>query len=650
MIHNKSHMAIINNNKLHILLEIMPIQILFFIFWSLAIVSTYTDKSNVLAVVIGSLIVIGSFLYSMIYIFFFQKYSFDLKAFWSKNKYLFPILLIFIICACTTWDSWLNLDGFIYYTEIRRIRNFDFFHINNLMLGGHMSQGYSIFMLIGEFLTPGNVIGARIVQCIMGVITIYCFYSVADTVLVCSDRMDKALYTALFAFSPLLLCTISDLNSDFPLVCFFTWMVYCGIKGKYILQSFCGILLCFSKETGCILYGFYFIGIFIYRTISVIKSRKKMSIVILKKIFTSDLWIATLGGILWIITFLSLENKGWMENTEVSTEQIGIHLNSFAIYPDYIMQRLRQVFYINFAWLFFYIIWLFICFMIFRICKNFFQKINIKVEILFGIILSFLGFLAYSCLYVTWDHYRYLIPLAFFLFFGTMIAMDCICKNLRIKKMILCFLIVILFCSNFYTFDPISEKFFSMEGTGTGNILIPSRMEADNNSIVTINNTDTRKYTITNNSRLYNFESIYMNICFNQSLRKIHYNNDALIILPREYEYRSEYRAIASIFGVNVAGYSEYYWDTQEERLNINCADEIEKMKNDSRYCKFNYRILNSLDELSQEEMGAYQHIYYMALPFQKDFDHAKFLESADSKYIDTVQYISWKWDIYQIK
>lgn len=648
MIHNKSHMTIINNNKLHILLEIMPIQILFFIFWTLAIVSTYTDKSNVLAVVIGSLIVIGSFLYSIIYIFFFQKYSFDLKTFWNKNKYLFPIFLIFIICACTTWDSWLNLDGFQYYQEIRRIRNFDFIHINNLMLCGHMSQGYSIFMLIGEFLTPGNVIGARIVQCIMGIITIYCFYSVADTVLVCSDGIDKALYTALFAFSPLLLCTISDLNLDFPLVCFFTWMICCGIKQKYILQSFCGILLCFSKETGCILYGFYLIGLFIYRTISVIKSRKKMSVDILKKIFTLDLWIAMLGGILWIITFISSENKGWMKNTEISAEQIGIHLNSIAIYPAYIIQRLRQIFYINFAWIFFYIILLFACFIIFRICKNFFEKINIKSEILFGIILSFLGFLAYSCLYVTWDHYRYLIPLAFFLFFGTMIAMECIHKNLRIKKLVLCFLAGILFCSNFYTFDPISEMFFWTENTGVGNILIYSGIGVDENKIVNVNKSDTRYTSATINNSSCNFQVVHMYRCFNISLKQLCYDDNTLIILP--CEYRNAFGTTATLFGINVKGYSEYYWDKRTEQLNINCADEIEKMKNDSRYCKFNYRVLNSLDELSQEEMGAYQHIYYMALPFQKDFDHAKFLESADSKYIDTVQYISWKWDIYQIK
>lgn len=650
MLKNWHFKTTVKNNILNILLELFPIQMLIFVFWDLAIISNYTDKSNIIIVVLGSLVIIVSLLCSIIYIFFIKKYSFNFVAFFNDKKYLIPIIIIFFICVCTTFSSWLNLDGFQYYKDLRRMRSFHSTKIKDLMLCGHMSQGYSVFLLIGEFLTPGNIIGARLVHCIMAVITIYCFYSIADTILIYSDKLDKVLYTALFSFSPLFLCTISELNTDFPLVCFFTWMVYFGIKEKYILQSFCGILLCFSKEPGCILYGFYIIGIVLYR---LAKNRKEIAFKTLKIIITPDLCVAALGGILWVIGFATLNNKGWMKNTNISTVEqsliTNLQLNTFAINKEYIIHRFKQLLCVNFAWVFCSIDLVFICFAMFQFYKNFKKRIELKGEILFGIVLSFFSFLIYSTVYVTYDHYRYLIPFAFFLFFCTMISIDSVAKNSIIKKIMLSFLIFILLCSNFYTFDPISKSVFVTEGTGIDKILLPNIISIDNNNNIVMNDTDNLKYkAVINNSCIYNFQCSYMGSCFNRTLKRLNYNNNTLIILP--HEYRDEWGTTASLFGINVKGYSEYYWDTQTERLNINCADEEEKMKNNSRYCKLNYKVVNSLEEVSDEERESFQRIYYIALPFQEDFDHEKFLAQSSSDLVDTVQYISWKWDVYQIK
>ena len=56
MNHHKSWLSPLSNNKLYILFEVIPIQILLFIFWDFALMSVYTDTYNILDIIIGSLV------------------------------------------------------------------------------------------------------------------------------------------------------------------------------------------------------------------------------------------------------------------------------------------------------------------------------------------------------------------------------------------------------------------------------------------------------------------------------------------------------------------------------------------------------------------------------------------------------------------
>lgn len=634
----------IKRNRLNIYLELLSIELLFVLFWDLALISKYSDKSNLAAVIIGSVIINGIFIFNVFSIFFVEKYRFDFIKFIKDKKYLFVIFLIFILCFCTILGSWLNLDGFIYYRNLREMKNWDFTSIKSLMLAGHTSQGYTIFLMLGEFITPNNVIGVRIMHCIMALITIYCFYGIIDIVLPDRDKIEKALYTSLFALSPMMMSVIGEINTDFPLLCFLTWMVYCGVKKHYIQQSFCGILLCFSKETGCILYGFYIIGIVLFR---LIKNRN------IKKILSADICLITAGGILWIINYLTSENKGWANSISQSagvdtTVKAGYKLNSVAIYRDYILQKFKQMIYINFNWILYALIVVFIFYVIYKGTKFIKKKIIIEGEIMLGIVISFLSFLAYNSIYITYNHYRYLLPFSFFICFGAVISIAVIFNKSNIRKIISSIIIVIILVSNFYTFDPISKSIFMTEGTGVGDILIPSTISLDRYSNIVINGKYDYNTTIINTSAMYNMQCSYLGKCFNKTLEKIDYDSDTLIIMP--CEYRDSYGTTASIFGVNLAGINEYYWDTKTKQLNINCADKIDEMQSDSRYQKLNMLILNSMNELDNEAFEKYENIYYIALPFDESFSHNEFLGDKEYSWVKSVQYISWKWSLYKIK
>lgn len=634
----------IKRNRLNIYLELLPIELLLVLFWDLALISKYSDKSNLVAVIIGSVIINGIFIYNVISIIFFQKYRLNFINFFKEKKYLAIVFIIFIICFCTILGSWLNLDGFLYYRNLREMKSWDFTSIKSLMLAGHTSQGYTIFLMIGEFIMPDNVIGVRIVHCVMALITIYCFYGIIDSVIVDKDNIEKALYTSIFAFSPMMLSVIGEINTDFPLLCFLTWMVYCGIKKRYILQAFCGILLCFSKETGCILYGFYIIGIVLCRLF------KKRNI---KKIFSPDICLITIGGILWIINYLTSDNKGWANSisktAETDTAAIaGYKLNSIAIYKEYILQKLKQMIYINFNWILYALILVFIFFAIYKGVKFVKKKIAIEGEVMIGIIISFISFLAYNAIYITYNHYRYLLPFSFFISFGAAISIAVIFNKSNIRKIISAIIVVIILASDFYTFDPIAKSLFMTQGTGVSDILIPSTISLDSNNNIVLNGKYDYHTTIINTSGMYNMECAYLSKCFDKTLEKINYDSDSLIIMP--CEYRDSYGTAASIFGVNLAGINEYYWDTKTKQLNISCADKIDEMESDSRYQKLNMMIIDNMNELEDTTFEKYENIYYIALPFDKDFNHIEFMGNRKYDWVKSVQYISWKWKLYKIK
>jgi len=638
--------------RLSFLLEFIPIEVLFMLFWNTALISNNTDKSNFLLVIPGTIVINGLLLCTIIWVFLFKGYRFDIKKWLKDSSMFFVICGIYILCYLTVIDSWLNLDGYIYYKCIREMKHWKFISFSQLMLAGHCSHAYSIFLLIGEFLLPDNAYGVRIVHCIMALITIYCFYQIVSAVLYRTDKLEKFLLTSLFAFSPMVMGMTAEINTDFPLLCFFTWMVCCGMKGKKVLQAFCGLLLCFSKETGCLLYGFYVMGIILYRFV---KYKKESLKTMLCKIFTLDIWLFIAGGITWIVNFIWLSmhiSGGWgtkltagMDNA--AGNSAGHKINSIGIYNDYIFNKLKQMIYVNFNWILFYIIVVCLCLLIIKSFKIFTDLVKIKGELFWGILFSLCGFIIYNMIYITYNHYRYLLPLAFFISLGAVISLVVVFKDKTIRKVISAVFVLILFTSNFYTFDPFSQTFFMKQGTGTGNILIPCTLSDDLEANVSLaDNSEYQRTTI--NGNIYNMQYAYLGKCFDKTLEEIDYSEDTLLIMPCEYR-DDEYGMIATIFGINVAGINEFYWDTQKKETNINCADDIHTMSSDKRYQKINMRMVHSISEIPKKELNKYSQIYYIALPFDKSFNHLKFLEKKQYKAIGEIQYISWKWKLYQI-
>ena len=318
------------------------------------------------------------------------------------------------------------------------------------------------------------------------------------------------------------------------------------------------------------------------------------------------------GGIIWLINYIY--NKalgiGWVQNTSVSGvdtvgESLGHKLNSIALYPEYILQKVRQLLFINFSWIMYALIVCALFCIIWNGINKYKNYIKCNFVILMEIIFSFVSFLCYNFFYITFNHYRYLMPFVFFVSVGVVLAICILIKKKTIRKTISMVLVCLLLVSNFYSIDPVAEQTFMKEYTGADNILIPCTTYIQGGDTVLIaGNEDYGSVTI-NTSAIYNFQAHHLSNCFNKMLKQLNYNEKTLIVLPCEYQNANG--VAASIFGVSLSGYGEYYWDTEGNSLNINCVEDIEEIKSDSRFQRFNYRIVNSISEISQEEKSQYE-------------------------------------------
>lgn len=615
------------------LIQLFPIALVAALFWNLSVVSKYTLKTHPIFMIAGELLLNG-FLLELVLILLDRQNIGSLRK-WIKDRWnILLIYVLFAICTIPLLDSWLGLDGINYYQSLRYIRKWDFVNIFSLQMCGHVSQGYSIFALIGEYLFPDKVIGVRIINVLLAFVAIYAFYKVVEKLFKNASRLEKTLCTCLFAFSPMLIGMIHEINLDFAILCFFTCLVYAYIYNYEIWIIAFSVLLCFSKEPGVILYGMFIIGILTGRIIKQIKTNKKICFM---ELITKDIILAAVGGTLWIALYFGNSNRGWVENSsatgDAGTEFVsGTILNTFAVDWDYVLVRLKQMFLINFSWLVVALSLIgVVAIFVFRRKE---RKIQVPLEIITAISFSFIGFLIYNCFYVTWIHYRYLMVLLFFITFLYAVIYSCLKLDKYVKLIITCVLFTLIFVSGYITVDPMSVRNFNSFGTGKNSIIIPCVMAVNKDKIININRKELPGGDI-NNAALYNFEWGYFSKAFDNMLEELDYNSNKLILIHDE-EYR-----INCYFGIYDKLTDVLYWNSKEKGLNINTYD----VHDGQDYEMFNVRMVKDISALKSLDINGYDEVYLLDIDTTEDMEGLQ-----DYVYYDRYEYAMWAWDIYKIK
>lgn len=642
-------------------LQIFLIVFLITVFWDISLISKYSDKGYI--VYIAVLTVIFN-LASVIFIFYGIKknYFISFLKYICKDNYIFVIYLIVAMATFSVINSWLSEDSFIYYSYLESAKCWDFLHINKLNLAGHSCFAYTVFILMGEYITPGNIIGARIVQMVMAFVCIFCFKEILKKFL--NNASEKFIFfgTLMFAVSPLFMGLISEINTDFPLLIFLVCLIYCDVYDYSILEGFFCLCLCFSKETGVVLFGMYYIGKVGY---GLIKNRVynpiKMCKYVIKKYS-----LQFLAGLIFIVYYFFNRNQGWLHSMSVndasSKNSAGhefvlnnyIKLSSFGVSKKYIQRKLVDILFLNYNWIAYFLCIILVCYLIFYGKKIVKKKLNIKMEVVFGIVFLFIGFMVYNLFYITYNEFRYFLPYVFMSVLGAVLSIYIIMENSKIRNLIMLIICIIFLVSNFYSFDPLSNLLISHQSTGLGNIyevIHYDHRQIDGIEYITnicSTGKENNQYARICNSMTYNLQHAYFSEAFEKTLDNIDYNENDLVLIPSMYD-KNTYAMSYILFGRNnVVGIDNYYWNLKRKNLEINRIRYEKYFELSDNYAKLNIEAVNEKFNLNEINTSLYENIYYIALPFDDEynFDNIKD-QSIDKKIIKSY---GWKWSVYKLK
>ena len=620
--------------KKKIYMQLLPVYSLFTLFWILSLTSPYTDKqynvNNVVgtfALLIPSIVLIC---YNLSYLKIKQLYNF-----FCKYYNVFILIFIFILLSIPTLSATTRLDTNIYYTYLSEAKswNLSFDTINLFKLGDHQCYGYTLWGLIGMYLTPSSPIGLRCINLVLVSISIMCLYAIIKKLNFTSSRKIVTLLTALFVFNPLILGIIYEINLDLPCTCFYIWSICFLLYNKKILLFFSVFFLTFSKETGILLLAGIGIGWFLSHLVTHITNHRR-------KFFKYFDWVC-LGTLMYPVVILFFTMKMgmlWRQNSNSLAVSAQNTMDRVGIDTANTIIKLKELFILNFSWLFCCIILFSICFgltkkILRKKSSTYTETINQKLSLL-PIIFSWLLFVIFQFIYITYCHIRYIMP---YIVGGIILGGYIICKflNKQVQLILLILFLGLLCVENFYTLDTVSKMVCNTIDIGSTKIYTTRTYVRSSENIAQTAKTNPEliPYLEMTQSAIYNRQFLYFEDVFEKFLREIEYNNETFIAVAPIYDKVANMTWV-SLFGkwyTNTLHYNPltYQWVDNEDMPSINLS------------------IIDSKDQIS---FDTYQRIYLISFPYNKFFDNTQYLSQFEIIDSFEVNEKMWKINVYQLK
>lgn len=455
-------------------------------------------------------------LFVLLFIWLKDKYYKSLS--FNNAQYIIVIILIYSIIKLFFIINYIpRWDGYVYYHGLLNgVKNYDF-SLKSYLMGFRYSlyscYAYYSFLSIGQFIDFGNVYLLNIQHHILSLVTIFCFYKIFIKLFPNISLFELSIITLIFSLSPILFSVSFIASTDTAIVTFYLIFLYCYFYRKSLLLIFSGVVLCTSKEPGIILYLFSVLGILFYIVSKDLKDKKSIY-----QAFKENINLAYF--IIPIIIFAILKIASGLIYPTVSfgTFWDSKGFNCFGINLDIIKDRFFQMFLVNFQWIFLLTIILFVL-------KKLYDHVFLGGSIFINFtkysifIFSFLAYLLFNFIFITWAHPRYISALIFFEILFFYLAIYKIVKQFRFRIIILSSVLLLNFISVFRTFDPITLAIFRDRQFLFGN-----------HKIVTMG-----KYH--DDSMLYNGQFVFIDLLFNIFNKEFNISkNDTILFSNQQWE------------------------------------------------------------------------------------------------------------------
>lgn len=518
-------------------LELFLIIFLSVLFFDLAVLSPFIDKTKisfhtVIAIIILNIIFL--FIISLLinnivikikrvktcgYLSIINQYINII--YFAKQNPVIIILFIYFFIRLFYLDVMLRWDGAYYFCLlIKSVEKFDF-TINNFFKNfnwnGHPSMGYALIISLGQFVDLGNHCLLNIQNLILSLLTIFAFYKILDR-LYGSNKKEILLLTALLAFNPLFFGVSLTFSLDFPLIVFWVLTIFAFLYKRMISLALFGTILVFSKETGALLYLTFLISLFLLCLLKHIRFNLDQKnnennflsnfACCVKKTLKSkgSLSCLMIPAVLFFLYLIYSKGQLWNGGL-LSWNSSEFH--NFGFNLKIILTRFAEIFILNFSWLQSFLMAAFLIKSSFRPARGKSFGAGKNRNLLIVLLIAFIVFAAVNFFYITWNHPRYILVSVFFLLIFSYYALLNVVGNKIARVVILVSMLILSVTQTFRTVDPLSKKIFNTLNFG-------------NHQVLNIGPGD---------ELVYNSEYINIERLLNKLNKKININEESKIIL-----------------------------------------------------------------------------------------------------------------------
>ena len=198
----------------------------------------------------------------------------ELRGIVPRRSYLLPPLLItaaHVVAKLPYLDAVPRWSTGIYYAELARaVSTLDFSAHDfdtTYRLGAHPSHAYAMYLAVGQILTAGwsraglpttpalKYAAANFQDLLLAAAAVWCFWLLVVRLFPALPRAHAVLITLCFAFNPLIFAHGLGPNTDLPITVGLILALLAVTMDRPVLVAFAGLWMCFSKETGALMYG-----------------------------------------------------------------------------------------------------------------------------------------------------------------------------------------------------------------------------------------------------------------------------------------------------------------------------------------------------------------------------------------------------------
>lgn len=387
-----------------------------------------------------------------------------------STRILFSITTFVYLCFIATYVSFYPLwDGYYYFYILREAitntKNLsDFIGMYNL--NSHPSMGYTTYASLGQLFFFNNQYVLHYQNIFLNLVAGYCFLYILIYFIGEKNKLDAVLISTIYLFHPLNNATLLNFNLDYPILIFFTTLVYSYLYKKDILVVLSGSLLVFSKESGIILYlsfvaALYIPAIITRLTTAQIKPIRNKRCYILPILFL---------GLYFLVRYFFAQPLLFSANGYGSF----INIVKELFEPDLKITwaRLLQIFVLNFNWVISATVVLYLIRLLSIRKLPHFEKTGGQSSHLMIVLLIFSSYVYTSIfLFKAAVHPRYIVVSLFFLLLFFAKAIVEIISNRIIRVVFICIYLLFVVQQNFKSVDWVSNKLFGTYNFGTHKIV-----------------------------------------------------------------------------------------------------------------------------------------------------------------------------------